>query len=512
MLQAEYVRDMYNNYMVLKGMEGKVSAYGTKMLLNNTITGLLKTELRCIDHMDLFYYDITAKKSIAAICDNKSLNYIELRKILSQIIEIIENSGEYLLSENDFIIDPYYVYIDNTTLNLELCHLAGWEDNIQEQLSRFMEYLMNKVDYKDEAAVVLIYAMYKESKEPDCTFERLAKELNIIKNEPKVKKVVVVNEGYHDDEKKVKDQNYNPDSKSITNSRQKEKNAGINYRNDYSHKAKKKTSTKISGNQNIKLLPGNLQSQFVYLINKWLGKNNDFIQKKWNSALLEEVESEREFHYFGRKTYILASLTLVAGIIIFLEALQLKLLHNTFGTHIEATKLLCCIVIIGCSIAYVLIKLFDPKNKRIVIRTEVEYTEPDQDETQLLWMNAGDSEQDKTVILTQIAPQKQYHLLEIKNDMNKKIIVNIFPFVIGKFNKDISLVIEDASVSRRHAVLTREGEDIFLTDLNSTNGTFINGMKLAENKPYRITDKDEISFSQVKYIWEDCYNQHLEEK
>jgi len=201
MLQVEYVKDMHNNYIVLKGIEGKVAAYGTKMLLYNTMKGLLKTELRCIDHMDLFYYDITSKKSIATICDNKSLNYVELKKILIQLIEIIENSGEFLLSENDFIIDPNYVYINSDTLDLELCHLVGREINIQEQLSEFMEYLMNKVDYKDKAAVVLIYAMYKESKEPDCTFEKLVKELNIKSNEPKVKKVIVVNENYNDNHK-----------------------------------------------------------------------------------------------------------------------------------------------------------------------------------------------------------------------------------------------------------------------------------------------------------------------
>ncbi|QHQ60241.1 hypothetical protein Ana3638_05155 [Anaerocolumna sedimenticola] len=193
MIQAEYVRDMHNNYLVLKGMEGIVSTFGVKMLLNNSIPGILKTEVRCIDHMDLFYYDITAKTSIWDTFQNKSYNYNDIKMILSQIIETIKNSGEYLLSENDFIIEPNYIFMDDTSNKIELCHLIGQQVDIREQLSKFMEYLMNKVDYKEEAAVLLIYAMYKESKEVGCTFEKLLKELDNKCKEPKVRKISMDN-------------------------------------------------------------------------------------------------------------------------------------------------------------------------------------------------------------------------------------------------------------------------------------------------------------------------------
>jgi FHA domain len=49
--------------------------------------------------------------------------------------------------------------------------------------------------------------------------------------------------------------------------------------------------------------------------------------------------------------------------------------------------------------------------------------------------------------------------------------------------QDADLVLEDPEVSRRHAVLRREGESIVVEDLDSTNGTFVNGERIRSPIP-----------------------------
>lgn len=55
----------------------------------------------------------------------------------------------------------------------------------------------------------------------------------------------------------------------------------------------------------------------------------------------------------------------------------------------------------------------------------------------------------------------------------------------------------DLGVSRRHALFTIQSDYIALTDLNSSNGTYINGVKLPPDQPMRVSDKDNLRFGHL---------------
>ena len=57
-----------------------------------------------------------------------------------------------------------------------------------------------------------------------------------------------------------------------------------------------------------------------------------------------------------------------------------------------------------------------------------------------------------------------------------------------------TVVINDASVSLVHAKITRKNGEFFLKDLNSTNGTLVNGQAVVEA---RLRDLDELRFADV---------------
>src|SRR5213078_3741372 len=64
---------------------------------------------------------------------------------------------------------------------------------------------------------------------------------------------------------------------------------------------------------------------------------------------------------------------------------------------------------------------------------------------------------------------------------------------IGRL-KGNSIVIDDASVSLTHARITRKNGDLYLKDLNSTNGTIVNGQRINEAK---LHDLDRVSFADI---------------
>ncbi len=68
---------------------------------------------------------------------------------------------------------------------------------------------------------------------------------------------------------------------------------------------------------------------------------------------------------------------------------------------------------------------------------------------------------------------------------------------IGRM-KGNTIALDDASVSVSHAKITRKGAEFFLKDLNSTNGTMLNGQSINEA---RLKDGDQVKFGEVIAIY-----------
>jgi hypothetical protein len=64
------------------------------------------------------------------------------------------------------------------------------------------------------------------------------------------------------------------------------------------------------------------------------------------------------------------------------------------------------------------------------------------------------------------------------------------------------IVIDNLAVSGEHAVLQMMGSDVFIEDLNSTNGTYING-KAVKKQLLAHNDTVEIGKYKIKYLVED---------
>jgi uncharacterized protein YegL len=66
-------------------------------------------------------------------------------------------------------------------------------------------------------------------------------------------------------------------------------------------------------------------------------------------------------------------------------------------------------------------------------------------------------------------------------------------------NDDNRLVIANASISGHHALLEVLPNALFVTDLGSTNGTFLNDQKLAEGTPTPVKDGDRLTFGALQF-------------
>ena len=75
--------------------------------------------------------------------------------------------------------------------------------------------------------------------------------------------------------------------------------------------------------------------------------------------------------------------------------------------------------------------------------------------------------------------------------------------IIGKLETACDAVISLPTVSRVHAKIRKREDMYYLSDLNSRNGTSVNGRMLTVNEEYLLQDEDEVDFAQARYVFLD---------
>lgn len=82
------------------------------------------------------------------------------------------------------------------------------------------------------------------------------------------------------------------------------------------------------------------------------------------------------------------------------------------------------------------------------------------------------------------------------------ILVDSFPFIIGKNSSLADYLLEKETVSRLHVKISKDENGFHITDLNSTNGTRVRGRLLENNEEEILCPGDEIYIADWKYRFE----------
>nr|WP_280515697.1 DUF6382 domain-containing protein [Cuneatibacter sp. NSJ-177] len=100
-------------------------------------------------------------------------------------------------------------------------------------------------------------------------------------------------------------------------------------------------------------------------------------------------------------------------------------------------------------------------------------------------------------------PETRERLLISQNSLKHDTIhISRMPFVIGKMEGACDYQLKRSVISRIHARLEQQEGEIYLIDCNSTNGTYLNGVKLEPNRRYPVQAGDEIMLADLKYLFQ----------
>lgn len=109
--------------------------------------------------------------------------------------------------------------------------------------------------------------------------------------------------------------------------------------------------------------------------------------------------------------------------------------------------------------------------------------------------------QEKTTYM-EIKQEEQERKLYGNGKQNRKVIsLTNLPIVIGKKGEKVDVTLSDASISRMHARLTEEEGQVYLEDLNATNGTFKNGVRLKPYERVELDREDEVKLGKMSFTY-----------
>ena len=104
----------------------------------------------------------------------------------------------------------------------------------------------------------------------------------------------------------------------------------------------------------------------------------------------------------------------------------------------------------------------------------------------------------ETVFFNSYEEGKNLKLEWKERGRKKQYILEEFPCIVGKIKEEVSLLIADSSVSRVHCKFVEVDHKICIMDMNSTNGTFLNGLPVKSGEIQEIEKNDEILVGKVK--------------
>ncbi|MEG1458195.1 MAG: DUF6382 domain-containing protein [Acetivibrio sp.] len=420
-MKAVFERDLYKSYMVFGNNQEEEESYSLRMLENNVIDGIIKIDMRMIDGERKFYYDITGRQPVSSFFEREKMNARQIKSIMNHIFAGIEIAREYLLDENNFVLDPEFLYVEITGLQVQLCYLPGYQRNLLEQISALLEFVLDRVDYTEETAVQIAYTLYKANRAKNYSVAELK---NIVKEE----NPTIIN----------REQEQNLETDTIQ------------------EKIKKEDGSVIE-------------------------KNMIFTEKR--GTFEENREKKPEY---GK--YVMLAGIIMAAILCLFIAVKSKIFCNPMNGELEAGKAGLFLLVFGVIAFSSFYSLENKKQKKLKAPSKSTVSVLEEKPLEIYV-------EENTVLLT----QKGYFLCPVNGRDYGDMELSEFPFFIGKLKKKMNGIIESETISRFHAKIEKDENQFYLVDLNSTNGTFLNGERLAIKERYPLFIGDEIKFADVAY-------------
>lgn len=461
MQKPVYKRELSHSYLIINDvLEETWNSYQYRMITRNKINGLLSCNERFLDGKTCLYYDISSRQSLAQIYEAAGIGYVQIRGIVDNLVQVQDVMAEYLLEEACLILEPEYIYMDLETEQLFFLYYPLSEDE-QKRRNTYLslaEFFLEHVDHGEEKAVTAAYQFYKMSRTESFTIASFRTFLERGKTE----KAEII--------------------KSTGNELLFQEEEGV-----YEYRVR--TNTENEGNCYVE----------PELRNAEKIQNNEYDEQKQADSKIS-MNVPILLCILG----ILFSAGILAALCMILWYIPLPSIWNRVGYFLMAAS--------GFTLLLLIRKLFfwwgdqREKEKSVVLQESV----CDGSQNSMIWESrfydagaySGNSINGPTVFVgnteTDETRQDIPRLFYTDGKTEREFVLDPLPMMVGKLKSKVQILLSDASVSRIHARFVEKDGQLALIDMNSTNGTYVNNIRMEQEEIVLLEDGDEIRFGNVK--------------
>lgn len=157
--EITYERDVNRSYMKIPAMPEE--SFDEELILKKKIAGILPVEKCYVTGAGQYWYNITGQQALDAYCRVNSIGSSFFENLILRFCEQIELLEWNLIDVNCLVADPELVFVNHSGEEISFIVYPFNKGTLVTELQQLMEYLLTKLDHKDNDAISLAYQLYE---------------------------------------------------------------------------------------------------------------------------------------------------------------------------------------------------------------------------------------------------------------------------------------------------------------------------------------------------------------